>query len=94
MGGTRYTVEIAESMRRPLLVVDVCRKDLDLVQEIVCWLDDVKPAVLNVAGPRESGAPGVTEQAMRILRESFARASAPSSLPIRYLSGFRLEASS
>jgi hypothetical protein len=93
MGGTRYTVEIAESMRRPLLVVDVSKGDRDPVQDIVLWLEQVKPAVLNVAGPRESGAPGVTEQATRILRESFARANAQSSPPIRYLSGFRLQAS-
>src|SRR3977135_2707430 len=53
MGGTRYTVEIAESMRRPLLVVDITDRNRDPVAEIVRWLQTEKPPILNVAGPRE-----------------------------------------
>ncbi len=72
MGGTRLTCEIAQSMRRPLLVVDLNETDdEDPVDTIVIWLKRVHPRVLNVAGPRESGAPGITEQAKTLLRLAF-----------------------
>lgn len=74
IGGTRYTVEIAQSMCRPLLVVDLFDHSKDAVAAIVRWLEDVRPEVLNVAGPRESGAPGITDEAMHTLRLAFARA--------------------
>lgn len=74
-GGTRFTAEIAGSMRRPLLIVDVGRMDDDdAITEIVGWLGDVKPAILNVAGPRESGAPGIQRQATRILKAALGYA--------------------
>ncbi len=71
MGGTRLTCEIARSIRRPLLVVDLADPDEDPVDEIVLWLARVKPRVLNVAGPRESGAPGITEQTKTLLKLAF-----------------------
>lgn len=73
MGGTRYTVEIADSICRPVLVIDLNDGQPDHVQAIARWLDQVKPAVLNVTGPRESGAPGVTDQAKWILTHAFMR---------------------
>lgn len=74
MGGTRYTVEIAQSMRRPLLVVDLL-VSRDPSAEIARWLDQVAPQVLNVAGPRESGAPGITDQATKVLYDALRRSS-------------------
>jgi putative molybdenum carrier protein len=74
MGGTRYTVEIAESMRRPILVVDITDRNRDPVAEIVGWIEQVKPQILNVAGPRESGAPGITEEVFHILKDAFVKA--------------------
>ena len=71
MGGTRLTCEIAQSMRRPLLVVDLLERDIDPVDAIVEWIKKEKPRVLNVAGPRETGAPGITEQSKTILRLAF-----------------------
>ena len=79
MGGTRLTVEVAESMCRPLLVVDLLAHTEDPVDAIVDWLVDVKPAVLNVAGPRESGAPGIAEQTRTLLRLAFELARIPRS---------------
>lgn len=67
-GGTRFTAEIAGSMRRPLLIIDVGRMDDDdAVTEIVGWLGDIRPSILNVAGPRESGSPGIERTTKRIL---------------------------
>jgi hypothetical protein len=74
MGGTRSTVEIASSMRRPLLVVDLSDGSNDPAGKIASWLETVQPPVLNVAGPRESGAPGITEEAKAILEVAFKRA--------------------
>src|SRR5687767_11266307 len=57
MGGTRLTVELAQSMRRPLLIVDLSDTRTDGGRTIAEWLRRVEPQILNVAGPRESGAP-------------------------------------
>lgn len=70
MGGTRFTVEVAHSMRRPLLIVDLGDRSNDPVDTVVEWLATVKPRVLNVAGPRESGAPGISDQAARVLGQA------------------------
>lgn len=67
MGGTRFTVEFAQTLRRPLLVVDLSQSADDPVDQIAQWIEQVRPAVLNVAGPRESGAPGISEQAAQVL---------------------------
>ena len=71
MGGTRLTCELAQSMRRPLLVVDLSDPEEDPVDLIVDWVRRERPRILNVAGPRESGAPGVYEQAKTLLRLAF-----------------------
>lgn len=83
MGGVRYTVEIAESIRRPLLMIDLNDGAPDHVQAIAAWLDQVRPAVLNVAGPRESGAPGISEQTKLLLTRAFKRSvhAAPMQIP-------------
>ncbi len=72
MGGTRLTVEHAESIRRPLLVVDLACSP-DPVEDIVSWLHRVRPGVLNVAGPRESGAPGIGAQTAKLLAQVLQR---------------------
>lgn len=71
IGGTRFTVEIALSMRRPVLIVDLDDHELDPVIAIVEWLETISPHVLNIAGPRESGAPGITQETRTILEEVF-----------------------
>jgi hypothetical protein len=86
MGGTRYTVEIAQSMRRPLLVVDLL-VNRDPTNDIARWLDAIAPQVLNVAGPRESGAPGITDQAAKILFDAFSRATITRDFPTLNLRG-------
>ena len=58
-------------MRRPLLVVDLDDHMLDPVIAIIDWIREISPYVLNIAGPRESGAPGITREAQIILEEVF-----------------------
>lgn len=64
-GGTRLTAELATRYERPLLVLDL---DSDPDPGIVVdWLREYRVGVLNVAGPREEGAPGIYTQALAFL---------------------------
>ncbi len=68
-GGTALTVRAARETQRPLHVVD-----LDAafsVDEVVWWIRATGIAVLNVAGPRESGAPGIYRRSSGFLRDVF-----------------------
>ena len=65
-GGSAFTLRCARRMRRPLLVVD-----LSLGPEpaaLRAWAEAEGVGTLNVAGPRESAAPGVYGDARAYLR--------------------------
>jgi hypothetical protein len=63
--GTALTIGIAGDLRRPYLVAEV--HDSVAVRT---WLHDLPAgAVLNVAGPRESEAPGIQAEAAHLLGE-------------------------
>ena len=64
-GGTAYTEKVARELERPCLVVP---PDAAHVEQVRAWLADDEVLVLNVAGPRESGAPGSYERARAFLR--------------------------
>ncbi len=66
-GGTAYTVDVAARLRKPSLVIDV--EHPSPVAEVIRWLQDHHVRVLNVAGPRESKAPGIYETSARFLRD-------------------------
>jgi hypothetical protein len=64
--GTRLTVDIARELERPLGVFDVAiAKPADLRD----WLAATRPRRLNVAGPRESNAPGIYARARALLED-------------------------
>jgi len=64
--GTALTRRLAERYGRPHLVVDVDRADA--ADRIAAWLDQTgNDLTLNVAGPRESNAPGIYEKARAAL---------------------------
>lgn len=65
-GGTRLTADLARRHGRPFLVVDLAT-DPDPA-EAGHWLRERAVQTLNVAGPRESGAPGIHAQAAAYLR--------------------------
>lgn len=67
-GGTRLTVRLAAKLEKPCLVLDL-EADPDPSQ-LRAWLAEAEVAVLNVAGPRASGQPGIHEQAARWLRRA------------------------
>jgi len=69
--GTALTVDHAEKIGRPFLVVDPF--DPTAVETIASWLQATHPQVLNVAGNRESVAPGIAEQSEQVLHAVLSR---------------------
>lgn len=60
-GGTSYTAALARRLHKPLRVVDLSVGCDD--PELVVWLTRfAEQGLLNVAGPRESQAPGIYRQ--------------------------------
>jgi len=60
-GGTRLTRRLCLRHDKPHLVV---RMDQTAASEVRAWLRTLRPACLNVAGPRESTSPGIQDRAM------------------------------
>jgi hypothetical protein len=65
-GGTRLTAGLAVRYGRPRLMLDLdTRPDPAIARD---WIAAQGVRVLNVAGPREAGAPGIYAQARAFLR--------------------------
>ena len=56
--GTSLTYQYAISSNKPCLVIDVSKKDYS---EVLPWLQKNRVSTLDIAGPRESNAPGIYE---------------------------------
>ncbi len=64
-GGTALTVQVARRSGKPYQIVDLSRtSDPGVVRN---WLEQSHIAILNIAGPRESGCPGIYDEARRFL---------------------------
>jgi len=75
-GGTLLTQRTADELNKPCLLVDL---DAPAAADIIrAWLSEQSIRVLNVAGPRESQAPGITLRATRVLHECL---TSPPTLP-------------
>jgi hypothetical protein len=72
-GGTSLTDWLCRKHKRPYCLVQLDRLRLeeaaDLIKE---FLEADKPEVLNVAGPRESGSPGIYAESLKLLRRVLA----------------------
>jgi len=73
-GGTARTRDLARRYDRPVLVVHL-EAGAD-VGAALAWLREQPVGVLNVAGPRESGAPGIYAEALTWLTGFFEEAAA------------------
>lgn len=63
--GTRLTLEHANAIGKPNLLVDpFAPSAAESVRE---WLNTTRPAVLNVAGNRESKSPGIARAVKQVL---------------------------
>ena len=65
-GGTATTIGMARKEGKPFLVMDL-DSPAD-TQEAAGWIAREGICVLNIAGPRESGSPGIYDTALRFLR--------------------------
>ncbi|NJO55269.1 MAG: molybdenum cofactor carrier [Rhodospirillales bacterium] len=65
-GGTSLTLAIARELARPVRVVDLDHPDEPA--SVRTWIANQRVKVLNVAGPRESGNPGIHADATAFLR--------------------------
>ena len=71
-GGTALTESIALRLKRPVLIVDIDREtDRSAIERIHAWLRTHTPAVLNIAGPRESRCPGLYARTRALLEKLF-----------------------
>ena len=77
-GGTRLTAEYAAQKGKPVRV-EVAPWDQE---STAAWVKAHAEAVLNVAGPRESGAPGIGRAAERFVSEVLLRLQATASLDV------------
>ena len=70
-GGTAQTVDLAQRLGKPYLVVDLSHHPT--AAAVRAWARRRQMKVVNVAGPRESKSPGVYANASRFLREVLRR---------------------
>lgn len=68
-GGTALTVEEAHRHNKPLLHEKPSRAAVEVIAQ---WIDTHAIATLNVAGPRESEAPGIYAEAKALLMRLLA----------------------
>ena len=69
-GGTAQTIDVAQRLGKPRLVLDLTRQPS--TSAVHAWVAAYQIAVLNVAGPRESKRPGVYASASHFLRQVFS----------------------
>ncbi len=65
-GGTAYTIKMAKRNERPCLLVQLDEEPH--FEMVIDWLVTNNIKILNVAGPRESKAPGIHIRALHFLR--------------------------
>ena len=71
LGGTLLTLKLTRKHHKPSRLADLAEATDALgVRE---WISENQIGVLNLAGPRESEAPGIYARALNFLREVFAR---------------------
>ncbi|MGP0591782.1 putative molybdenum carrier protein [Nitrospira sp. T9] len=71
-GGSAFTVEVAMRLGKAVFHVDLNRESMDQVVPEVCrWLQNLHPAILNVAGPRASEDHDIYDLAKVLLESVF-----------------------
>ncbi len=65
--GTAFTLEAAKQESKPYFIVNLAETTDQ--KALIKWLKEENIATLNVAGPRESSAPKIYQQAYNFLKE-------------------------
>ncbi|TWT76486.1 putative molybdenum carrier [Planctomycetes bacterium CA13] len=68
-GGTLLTQRLCRRLDKECMLARLDRDDVDLTRH---WLASLRPAVLNIAGPRQSTAPGIDKRSFEFLMKVFA----------------------
>ena len=73
-GGTLQTINVAKEVNKPCFIMDLstelCR---GMFFDVIEWLEKKKIKKLNIAGPRESQAPGIHQRASEYLTNLYGR---------------------
>jgi hypothetical protein len=67
IGGTATTIKLANRYGKPCLVLDLLANPDN--EAVLAWIAVNDVRVLNIAGPRESGCPGIHDQAQAFLEQ-------------------------
>lgn len=68
--GTQLTIDFAQQVNKPVLVVDTRNSPDRCAIDIRTWLSTHRPDVLNIAGPRQSQSPNIGARVTDILHLS------------------------
>lgn len=66
-GGTKLTRRLARKYRRPLLEIELSTETNENLKAILSWIESHQIHTLNIAGPRESGEPGIQKVTQKIV---------------------------
>jgi hypothetical protein len=66
-GGTALTIRLARKLNKPYLVINPSREGEILL--VIEWGKTNRIKTLNVAGPRESEAPGIQRMAKKVIKK-------------------------
>jgi hypothetical protein len=79
-GGSRFTLEEANRTGKPVLHLDLDRLPrASAAERLRRWLSEVRPAILNVAGPRASRDPRIASATAEVLAAGLPAAPSPAS---------------
>ena len=65
-GGTLLTIEFAQKLHKPYLVINMNEKPNCV--SVIAWIKKERINILNIAGPRQSFAPFVYDEAYTFLK--------------------------
>lgn len=68
--GTKLAIEFAEKTNKSIFVAKMPSNN-QLLEEVIIWLNKLKPIRLNIAGPRESSDMGIYEKTYTFLTDAF-----------------------
>jgi hypothetical protein len=71
-GGSAFTLQIARHFEKPVLHINLERESVDRASlRIGEWIQEVRPAILNIAGPRDSEDRKIYELTQTLLDRTF-----------------------
>ncbi|MBN1620875.1 putative molybdenum carrier protein [candidate division WOR-3 bacterium] len=63
--GTDLTVKYAKKIKKPYRIHKIGSTE---IMDTVKWLAEIKPEILNIAGPRESKSPGIYNEGKKYIK--------------------------